>query len=123
MTNFLHVFCKRISELSGSAFASIGAFFLIVVWLVTGPYFHFSDTWQLVINTLTSVVTFLIVFIIQHTQNRDTISIQLKLDELIRANQQAHNFMMDLEKFNDKQIEQLETKYKQLSLEEEPAFE
>lgn len=121
MTDYLHLFCKRVSELSGSAFASISALLLILVWLVTGPYFNFSDTWQLVINTLTSVVTFLIVFIIQHTQNRDTISIQLKLDELIRANQKAHNYMMDLEQFNDTQIKQLESKYKLLSLQEESA--
>ena len=123
MSNVLHLICKKISELTGSAFASIGALFLIAIWLVTGPYFHYSDTWQLVINTLTSVVTFLIVFIIQHTQNRDTISMQLKLDELIRANQQAHHFMMDLEKFNDKQIKQLENKYKLLSTEEESVIE
>src|SRR2546430_12783521 len=88
--NFRH-FARKSSEVLGSAWAFIGAIFIIVVWALTGPIFHFSDTWQLIINTGTTIVTFLMVFIIQNTQNRDAKAMHLKLDELIRAIQGARN--------------------------------
>ena len=88
---------------------------VIVVWLVTGPLFHYSDTWQLVINTGTTIVTFLMVFLIQNTQNRDTQAIQIKLDELIRATQGAHNALLDLEELEDHELDIFRRKYQALA--------
>ena len=84
----------------------------IVIWAATGPLFHFSDTWQLVINTSTTIVTFLVVFLIQNTQNRDSEAIQLKLDELIRATQGAHTALLDIEELSDKQLDEIREGYK-----------
>ena len=106
---------KAVSRFTGRA----GVFFLavatIVVWLVTGPVFGFSDTWQLVINTGTTIVTFLMVFLIQNTQNRDTAAIQLKLDELIRATEGAHNALLDLEELDERQLEAFRRNYEALA--------
>ena len=88
---------------------------VIIVWIVTGPIFGFSDTWQLVINTGTTIVTFLMVFLIQNTQYRDTEAIQLKLDELIRATQGAHNALLDLEELEEDDLEGFRTKYEALA--------
>jgi low affinity Fe/Cu permease len=87
------------------------ALLVIIVWLVSGPVFHYSDTWQLVINTGTTIVTFLMVFIIQNTQNRDTEAIQLKLDELIRATNGAHNALLDLEELAEDNLEAFRRRY------------
>jgi len=88
---------------------------LIVIWATTGPIFKFSDTWQLVINTGTTIVTFLMVFLIQNTQNRDMGAIQTKLDELIRAIEGAHNALLDLEELDDKEIEHIRREYRTLA--------
>jgi low affinity Fe/Cu permease len=88
---------------------------IIGIWIVTGPLFHFSDTWQLVINTGTTIITFLMVFLIQNTQNRDTQAIQLKLDELIRATQGAHNALLDLEELEEDNLEAFRIKYQALA--------
>jgi low affinity Fe/Cu permease len=88
---------------------------VIVVWILTGPLFAFSDTWQLVINTGTTIVTFLMVFLIQNTQNRDTEAIQLKLDELIRATQGAHNALLDLEELEEDNLDAFKRKYQALA--------
>jgi len=88
---------------------------VIVLWIVTGPLFHFSDTWQLVINTGTTIITFLMVFLIQNTQNRDTEAIQVKLDELIRATQGAHNALLDLEELEEDQLDAFRRKYQALA--------
>ena len=88
---------------------------IILVWIVTGPIFHFSDTWQLVINTGTTIITFLMVFLIQNTQNRDTHAIQLKLDELIRATQGAHNALLDLEELEEESLDAFRVKYQALA--------
>jgi low affinity Fe/Cu permease len=88
---------------------------VIVVWVVTGPLFGFSDTWQLVINTGTTIVTFLMVFLIQNTQNRDTEAIQVKLDELIRATQGAHNALLDLEELEEDTLDDFRNKYESLA--------
>ena len=87
---------------------------VIVVWLVTGPTFHFSDTWQLIINTATTVVTFLMVFLIQNTQNRDAKAMHLKLDELIRAVKGARNQLVDLENLSDDDLKKLEQQFQGL---------
>ena len=96
---------------------------LIVVWLITGPIFGYSDTWQLVINTGTTIVTFLMVFLIQNTQNRDTAAIQLKLDELIRATQGAHNALMDIEELEERQLEVFRARYERLAAEARSALQ
>ncbi len=88
---------------------------IIAVWIVTGPLFHFSDTWQLVINTGTTIITFLMVFLIQNTQNRDTEAIQVKLDELIRATAGAHNVLLDLEELEEEILEAFRMKYQALA--------
>ncbi|MBN8874912.1 MAG: low affinity iron permease family protein [Rhodospirillales bacterium] len=88
---------------------------VIVVWAATGPMFHYSDTWQLIINTGTTIVTFLMVFLIQNTQNRDTAAIQLKLDELIRANQNARNKMLQLEDLTEDELSTLKASFGKLA--------
>src|SRR5438034_775779 len=98
----------------GSAWAFGGAVLVIIVWLLTGPTFHFSDTWQLIINTATTVITFLMVFLIQNTQNRDAKAMQLKLDELIRALKGARNRLVDLEKLSDEELKTLEEQFSRL---------
>ena len=107
-------FAQRASVLLGSAWAFCGAVLVIVVWLVTGPTFHFSDTWQLIINTATTVVTFLMVFLIQNTQNRDAKAMHLKLDELIRAVKGARNQLVDLEDLSDDDLKKLEEQFQGL---------
>jgi low affinity Fe/Cu permease len=88
---------------------------IILVWAITGPVFDFSDTWQLVINTGTTVITFLMVFLIQNTQNRDSIAMQLKLDELIRAMKGAHLALLDLEELTERDLEQIRHRYEELA--------
>ena len=107
-------FAQRASVLLGSAWAFCGAVLVIVVWLITGPTFHFSDTWQLIINTATTVVTFLMVFLIQNTQNRDAKAMHLKLDELIRAMKGARNQLVDLENLSDDDLKKLEGQFQRL---------
>lgn len=88
---------------------------VVVIWILTGPIFNFSDTWQLVINTGTTIITFLMVFLIQNTQNRDTEAIQLKLDELIRATKGAHNALLDLEELEEESLDEFKKKYQALA--------
>jgi low affinity Fe/Cu permease len=90
------------------------ALVVIIIWAVTGPFFSYSDTWQLIINTGTTIITFLMVFLIQSTQNRDTQALHLKLDELIRVTKGAHNLLIDLEGLDDEQVEQLRRTYERL---------
>lgn len=117
MGRFFSLFTRKFSSFCGNSITSISAFLLIVGWLCTGAYFNYSDTWQLVINTATSVITFLVVFLIQNTQNRDGQAIQIKLDEIIRAHGGSHNLLLDIEELSQKELEQLRTKYKQLAAE------
>jgi low affinity Fe/Cu permease len=95
------------SQQCGRAYTFVGAIVIIVAWGISGPAFHYSDTWHLIINTGTTIITFLMVFLIQNTQNRDTTAIQLKLDELIRANENARNQMLRLEDLTENQIKHL----------------
>lgn len=108
---------KRASRATGRPITFALAVALIVAWGVTGPLFHFSDTWQLVINTGTTIITFLMVFLIQNTQNRDTEAIQVKLDELIRAMKGAHNALLDLEELEDRDLARIKRGYQQLAAE------
>jgi low affinity Fe/Cu permease len=108
------VFARTASEVLGSAWAFVLAIFIIAVWAITGPAFNFSDTWQLIINTGTTIVTFLMVFIIQNTQNRDAKAMHLKLDELIRAVGGARNQLVDLEKLSDDELKKLEKEFERL---------
>ena len=112
-------FAQRSSSVLGSAWSFCGAVLIIVLWLVTGPTFHFSDTWQLIINTATTVVTFLMVFLIQNTQNRDAKAMHLKLDELIRAVKGARNQLVDLENLSDDELKNLEKQFQRLRKEAE----
>jgi len=114
VSDAFRVFARRSSALLGSAWAFAGALLVIVVWLITGPTFHFSDTWQLIINTGTTIVTFLMVFLIQNTQNRDAKAMHLKLDEIIRALKDARNELVDLEELSDDDLKRLEEQFKQL---------
>jgi low affinity Fe/Cu permease len=104
----------RTACLVGSPAAFLLAIVGVLLWGVTGPYFHYSDTWQLVINTTTTIVTFLIVFLIQNTQNRDARAIHLKLDEVIRSIHEAHNELIDIEKLPDAELEKLASRYERL---------
>ncbi len=106
---------KAVSRVAARPGVFLLAVAVIVVWIVTGPIFGYSDTWQLVINTGTTVVTFLMVFLIQNTQNRDTAAIQLKLDELIRATQGAHNALLDLEELDELQLDAFRSRYEALA--------
>jgi low affinity Fe/Cu permease len=108
-------FAKWIAHATGHPAAFGLAALAIVVWLGTGPLFGFSDTWQLVINTGTTIVTFLMVFLIQNTQNRDSAAVQLKLDELIRAVEGAHNALLDLEELTEADVEGLRARYQALA--------
>jgi low affinity Fe/Cu permease len=110
-------FAKASSSAMGNPSAFGVALLLIVGWALTGPLFGFSDTWQLVINTGTTIVTFLMVFLIQNTQNRDGGAIQLKLDELIRATQGAHNAVLDLEELTQEDLEKFGKLYRKLATE------
>jgi low affinity Fe/Cu permease len=105
------VFARQSSIILGSAWAFSAAILIIVIWALTGPTFHFSDTWQLIINTGTTIVTFLMVFLIQNTQNRDAKAVHLKLDELIRAVHGARNKLVDLEELSDDELKKLEQEF------------
>ena len=109
-----HVFARRSSQVLGSAWSFIIAIFVILAWGITGPTFHFSDTWQLIINTGTTIVTFLMVFLIQNTQNRDAKAVHLKLDELIRAVKGARNHLVDVEKLSEDELRKLEEQFTKL---------
>ena len=106
---------KTTAHMAGRPAAFILATGVILVWLVTGPFFHFSDTWQLVINTGTTIVTFLMVFLIQCTQNRDTEALQVKLDELLRVTAGAHNALLDLEELEEQELRKVQAGYAKLA--------
>ncbi|MGI8555063.1 MAG: low affinity iron permease family protein [Pyrinomonadaceae bacterium] len=109
--SFFTRFAKWTSNITGKSYTFIGAAAVIVIWAVTGPIFNYSDTWQLVINTGTTIITFLMVFLIQNTQNRDTEALQLKLDELISSVKEANNRVLDLEELDDKELDEIRRGY------------
>jgi low affinity Fe/Cu permease len=112
MNDLFRKFAQVTSHITGTPWAFLVAVLIIVVWAVTGPIFGYSDTWQLVINTGTTIITFLMVFLIQNTQNRDAKAIHLKLDELIKGVKGARNSMVDLEDLTDKELKELEQEFK-----------
>jgi len=114
MSELFRKFARKISEVLGRAEVFLGAVLLIMIWAALGPIYHYSDTWQLVINTATTIVTFLMVFVIQNTQNRDAKAIQLKLDELIRGVQGARTGLVRLEELSDEELKELECSFQRL---------
>jgi low affinity Fe/Cu permease len=114
VSDAFRVFARHSAIILGSAWAFAGAVLVIAVWLLTGPTFHFSDTWQLIINTATTIITFLMVFLIQNTQNRDAKAVHLKLDEMIRALKGARNQLVDLEDLSDDELKKLEEQFQRL---------
>ena len=115
ISDAFHFFAKRTSSLLGTPWSFVFALLIILVWGITGPIFHFSDTWQLIINTGTTIVTFLMVFLLQNTQNRDAKNIQLQLAEIIRALSGARNDMLSLDKLSEEQLTRLEEEFQVLS--------
>ena len=110
-----HRFARATSKAVGSPYVFALAVFVVAVWAIAGPFFHYSETWQLVINTGTTIVTFLIVFIIQNTQNHDSKAIQLKLDELIRAVTEARDTLIDIEESPEKELARIEAEMRAMS--------
>jgi low affinity Fe/Cu permease len=108
-------FARGSARWTGRPIAFCLAVAFILVWLVTGPIFHFSDTWQLVINTATTIVTFLMVFLIQNTQNRDSEAVQLKLDELLRSTPGAHNALLEIEELSEKELDEIKLCYAKIA--------
>jgi low affinity Fe/Cu permease len=114
VSDAFRIFARRSSMVLGSAWAFVGAVLIIIIWALTGPTFHYSNTWQLIINTGTTIVTFLMVFLIQNTQNRDAKAAHLKLDEVIRALKGARNQLIDLEKLSDEDLTSLEKQFERV---------
>jgi len=108
------VFARKTSEVLGTAWSFVAALLVIVIWAALGRTFHYSDTWQLIINTGTTIVTFLMVFLIQNTQNRDSKAVHLKLDELIRAVGGARNHLVDLERLSDAELQKLQKQFEHI---------
>jgi len=114
MNELFRLFAHRTSQLVGSSWAFMLAVLIIIAWAITGPVFHYSDTWQLVINTGTTIITFLMVFLIQNTQNRDAKAIHLKLDELLRGVKGARTGLVNLEQLSDDDLERLQKEFERL---------
>ena len=115
MTRRFDRLALRVSEAAGTSVASVVAFIVLVVWAVSGPLFGFSDTWQLIINTGTTIVTFLMVFLIQHSENKNSRALHLKLDELIAASQRASNELIDLEQSTDDDMDKIHSRLSKLA--------
>ncbi len=107
---------SHVTKASGSSAAFVSAFFIIIVWLISGPFFNFSDTWQLVINTGTTIITFLMVFLIQRAQNKDSIAIHIKLNELLVAQESASNRLVSVEDITEDELKSLQLFYKNIAL-------
>ena len=123
MNDVFHKVASRVSSIVGSPFAFITSVLIILTWGASGYLFHYSDTWQLVINTGTTIITFLMVFLIQNTQNRDARAIHLKLDELLKGTKGARNGMVEIEELSDKELQSLHEEFHQIHLKYESALE
>lgn len=117
------LFARSASQILGTAWVFVGAIAIIITWAVTGPFYDYSDTWQLLINTGTTIVTFLMVFLIQNTQNRDSKAVHLKLDELIRSIDNARNQLVDIDRLSDDELKKLEAQFKRISQKADEAIE
>jgi low affinity Fe/Cu permease len=106
---------NKVTKITGSPIAFITALLVVIIWGITGPLFHYSDTWQLVINTGTTIITFLMVFIIQQSQNKDTVAIHLKLNELIASHERASNRLVDIEDLTDEELQKIKAFYVTIS--------
>ncbi|EKE10163.1 MAG: hypothetical protein ACD_16C00074G0001 [uncultured bacterium] len=115
ITKHFSNFARHIAHISGQPMAFIFSCCFLILWLISGFLFEFSDTWQLFINTATTIITFFMVFLIQNTQNRDGEAIQIKLDELIRSHEGAHNALLDLEELTETQLDHIKAKYEKLA--------
>jgi low affinity Fe/Cu permease len=115
-------FARKSARATGNPLAFGVALLIILIWALTGPLFGFSDTWQLVINTGTTIITFLMVFLIQNTQNRDSEAMQLKLDELVRALEGSHNALLDIEELSEEELDELKSRYGELAREAREAL-
>jgi len=119
MNNLFRKFAHKTSELAGTSWAFTLALFIVLAWAITGPLFNFSHTWQLAINTGTTIATFLMIFLVQNTQNRDAKAIHLKLDELIKALGKARNALIDAEDLSDEELEEYHKAYMKIALKKE----
>lgn len=108
-------FAAKVTKAAGSTGAFIGAFAVVLIWALSGPIFDYSETWQLVINTGTTIITFLMVFLIQKSQNKDSLAVHIKLNELVASHQKASNRMVDVESLSEEELELLEAYYSELS--------
>ncbi len=114
MNDLFHKIASKVSVVTGSPTAFVTAIAIILIWALSGPTFHYSDTWQLIINTGTTIVTFLMVFLIQNTQNRDAKAMQLKLDELLKGVKGARTGLVDIEDLSDEELEKLHIEFKEM---------
>jgi low affinity Fe/Cu permease len=115
LRSVFNLVAKKASYAAGTPWTFLGAVGIVLVWALTGPVFKFNDTWQLVINTGTTIITFLMVFLIQHSQNADTAAIQIKLDELIRVTAEANNELLDLEELDEERLEDIRRTYEHMA--------
>jgi len=115
LRSVFNLVAKNASYAAGTPWTFLGAVSIVLIWALTGPVFKFNDTWQLVINTGTTIITFLMVFLIQHSQNADTAAIQIKLDELIRVTAEANNELLDLEELDEERLEEIRRTYEQMA--------
>lgn len=115
LSKFFDTFSNKVTKITGTPWAFIIALIIVIVWGISGPMFHYSDTWQLVINTGTTIITFLMVFVIQQSQNKDTLAIHLKLNELIAATEKASNRLIDVEDITEEELEVIKKYYSKLT--------
>ncbi len=123
LRSVFNLVAKKASYAAGTPWTFLGAVGIVLVWALTGPVFKFNDTWQLVINTGTTIITFLMVFLIQHSQNADTAAIQIKLDELIRVTAEANNELLDLEELDEERLEEIRRTYEEMARKASEALE
>ncbi|MDF2817972.1 MAG: rane protein [Stenotrophomonas rhizophila] len=123
LRSVFNLVAKKASYAAGTPWTFLGAVSIVLIWALTGPVFKFNDTWQLVINTGTTIITFLMVFLIQHSQNADTAAIQIKLDELIRVTAEANNELLDLEELDEERLEEIRRTYEQMARDAAKALE